>query len=189
MLCDLATKKAWREIVPEPLWRPSADRIADANITAFARQLESDWGVALPDYPSLHAFSLNEMDKFWSTVWDFCGVVAETKGERILLDGDRMPGAKFFPDARLNFAENLLGRRDDSPAIVFRAEDMVKRQLTWNELYEEVSRLAQAMRALEVLLVALFRWVRVVPQRHRLTRAISTRCVRGDSSPGWQPSR
>ena len=104
MLCDLATKKAWRVIVPEPLWRPSADRIADANITAFARQLESDWAVTLPDYPSLHAFSLNEMEKFWSTVWDFCGVVAETKGERILLDGDRMPGAKFFPDARLNFA-------------------------------------------------------------------------------------
>ena len=136
--------------MPEPLWRPSADRIADSNIPAFARQLESDWGVALPDYPSLHAFSLNEMEKFWSTVWDFCGVVAETKGERILLDGDRMPGAKFFPDARLNFAENLLSRRDESPAIVFRAEDMVKRQLTWNELYEEVSRLAQAMRTLGV---------------------------------------
>ncbi len=134
----------------EPLWRPSADRIADANITAFARQLESDWGVALPDYPSLHAFSLNEMENFWSTVWDFCDVVAETKGERIMLDGDRMPGAKFFPDARLNFAENLLGRRDDSPAIIFRAEDMFKRQLTWNELYDEVSRLAQAMRALGV---------------------------------------
>ena len=136
--------------MPKPLWRPSADRIADANITAFARQLESDWGVALPDYPSLHAFSLNEMEKFWSTIWDFCGVVAEAKGERILLDGDRMPGAKFFPDARLNFAENLLGRRDDSPAIVFRAEDMVKRQLTWNVLYDEVSRLAQALRALGV---------------------------------------
>ena len=134
----------------EPLWRPSADRIADANITAFAHRLETDWSVSLPDYPALHAFSLDEMAKFWSTVWDFCGVVAETKGDRVLVDGDRMPGAKFFPDARLNFAENLLGRRDDTPAILFRAEDKVERQLTWNDLYDEVSRLAQAMRALGV---------------------------------------
>ena len=134
----------------EPLWQPSADRIANANITGFTRRLEADWGVPLPDYPALHTFSIDEMEKFWSTVWDFCGVVAETKGERILIDGDKMPGAQFFPDARLNFAENLLSRRDDTPAILFRAEDQVERQLTWNELYDEVSRLAQAMRALGV---------------------------------------
>ena len=134
----------------EPLWQPSADRIANANITGFTRRLEADWGVSLPDYPALHAFSIDEMEKFWSTVWDFCGVVAETKGERILIDGDKMPGAQFFPDARLNFTENLLSRRDDTPAILFRAEDQVERELTWNELYDEVSRLAQAMRALGV---------------------------------------
>ena len=80
--------------------------IANANITGFTRRLEADWGVSLPDYPALHAFSIDEMEKFWSTVWDFCGVVAETKGERILIDGDKMPGAQFFPDARLNFTEN-----------------------------------------------------------------------------------
>jgi len=136
--------------VSEPLWQPSADRIANANITGFTRRLEADWGVSLPDYPALHAFSIDEMEKFWSTVWDFCGVVAETKGERILIDGDKMPGAQFFPDARLNFTENLLSRRDDTPAILFRAEDQVERELTWNELYDEVSRLAQAMRALGV---------------------------------------
>ena len=134
----------------EPLWQPSADRIANTNITGFTRRLEADWGATLPDYPSLHTFSIDEMEKFWSTVWDFCGVVAETKGERILIDGDKMPGAQFFPDARLNFAENLLSRRDDTPAILFRAEDQIERQLTWSELYDEVSRLAQAMRALGV---------------------------------------
>ncbi len=133
-----------------PLWRPSAERIANANITEFTRRLEADWGVALPDYPALHGFSLDQMEKFWSTVWDFCGVVAETKGKRILIDGDRMPGAHFFPDARLNFAENLLRRRDDTPAILFRAEDQIERQLTWNELYDEVSRLASALRALGI---------------------------------------
>jgi acetoacetyl-CoA synthetase len=143
-------EKSGRKSVSEPLWQPSADRIANANITGFTRRLEADWGVSLPDYPALHAFSIDEMEKFWSTVWDFCGVVAETKGERILIDGDKMPGAQFFPDARLNFTENLLSRRDDTPAILFRAEDQVERELTWNELYDEVSRLAQAMRALGV---------------------------------------
>ena len=147
---ESAKENAGRESVSEPLWQPSADRIANANITFFTRRLEADWGISLPGYLALHAFSIDEMEKFWSTVWDFCGVVAETKGERILIDSDKMPGAQFFPDARLNFAENLLSRRDDTPAILFRAEDQIERQLTWNELYGEVSRLAQAMRALGV---------------------------------------
>ena len=134
----------------EPLWKPSAERIAKANISVFRRKLELDWGVSLPDYAALHAFSLDEMDKFWSTAWDFCRVVASKKGERVLVDGDKMPGAQFFPDARLNFAENLLRRRDDTPAILFRAEDQIERKITWNELYNETSRMAQALRALGV---------------------------------------
>ena len=80
----------------EPLWKPSAERIAKANISVFRRKLELDWGVSLPDYAALHAFSLDEMDKFWSTAWDFCRVVASKKGERVLVDGDKMPGAQFF---------------------------------------------------------------------------------------------
>ena len=116
----------------------------------FRRKLELDWGVSLPDYAALHAFSLDEMEKFWSTAWDFCRVVASKKGERVLVDGDKMPGAQFFPDARLNFAENLLRRRDDTPAILFRAEDQIERKITWNELYDETSRMAQALRALGV---------------------------------------
>ena len=151
MLCEALTRNDGREFVSEPIWRPSVDRIANANITAFTRRIEADWGVALPDYASLHAFSLDEMAKFWSTVWDFCGVVGQAKGDRVLVDADQMCGAKFFPDARLNFAENVLGRRDDAAAILFRAEDRVERQMSWNELYDEVSRLAQAMRALGVV--------------------------------------
>lgn len=134
----------------EPLWQPSAERIANANITEFTRRLESDWNVSLPDYPALHAFSLNQMAQFWSTVWDYCEVVGAKNGDSIIKNGDRMPGAEFFPAARLNFAENLLRRRDDTPAMLFRAEDQVERQLTWNELYDEVSRLAQALRALGI---------------------------------------
>jgi acetoacetyl-CoA synthetase len=130
-----------------PLWQPSPECVANANITALARELEARHGVSLPDYNALHRFSLECKEEFWLAIWDLCGVIAETRGDRVLIDGDRMPGARFFPDARLNFAENMLRRRDDGPAMIFRAEDKVERVMTWAELYHSVSRLSQALRA------------------------------------------
>ncbi|MGE4218993.1 MAG: acetoacetate--CoA ligase [Alphaproteobacteria bacterium] len=131
----------------DPLWQPSAGRIAAANITAFMRAVEDRWNSVIPDYDALHRFSLDEMEKFYLSLWDFCGVIAETRGERVLVDGDRMPGARFFPDARLNYAENLLRRRDDGPALLFRAEDRVRREMSWRELHAAVSRVAAALQA------------------------------------------
>ncbi len=130
-----------------PLWQPSPERVANANITALSRELEARHGVSLPDYNALHRFSLERKEDFWIAIWDLCGVIAETRGDLVLVDGDRMPGARFFPDARLNFAENLLRRRDDGPAMIFRAEDRVERTVTWAELYDTVSLLSQALRA------------------------------------------
>ena len=134
-----------------PLWQPSAERIAGANLTAFMAQVERDWGAKLDHYDALYDWSVAELEKFWTSVWDFCGVVAETRGTRVLVDGDKMPGATFFPDARLSFAENLLRRRDDSDApadaMVFRGEDRVRRRLTCAQVYDQVSRLAQALAA------------------------------------------
>ncbi len=131
----------------DPLWQPAADRIASANITAFMRTVEDRWDCVIPDYAALHRFSLDEMEKFYLSLWDFCGVIAETRGERVLVEGDRMPGARFFPDARLNYAENLLRRRDDGPALLFRAEDRVRREMSWRDLYAQVSRVAAALTA------------------------------------------
>jgi len=130
-----------------PLWRPSPERIAQANLTAFLAQVKRDWGAALGDYDALYRWSIEEMEKFWLSVWDFCGVIAETRGDTVLADGDRMPGARFFPEARLSYAENLLRRRDDADAIVFRGEDKVRRRLTHRALYDAVSRLARALAA------------------------------------------
>src|ERR1700688_292847 len=129
----------------EPLWRPNAERIASANMTAFMGKLAADWHVALDDYAALHRFSIVEMEKFWLTLWDFCGVVAETRGTRVMEKPGMMPGCRFFPEARLNFAENLLRRQDDSDALVFWGEDKVQSRLSWRELHAEVSRLAQAL--------------------------------------------
>ena len=134
----------------EMLWQPSAERIAKANMTAFRQAVEKQWVVDLPDFAALHAFSIGEIEKFWMSVRDFCDVRAENWGEQVLVEGDKMPGAKFFPDARLNFAENLLRKRDDSPALIFQAEDQIKRQMSWSELYDAVSALAQALQDLGV---------------------------------------
>ncbi len=131
----------------KPLWRPSPVRIAAANLTAFRAQVAQDWGVRTTDFPSLWRWSVAQPARFWTSVWDFCGVVAETRGRRALVHPSRMPGAKFFPDARLNFAENLLRRRDSGQAMVFWGEDKVRRSLSWGEVYDTVSRLAQALKA------------------------------------------
>jgi acetoacetyl-CoA synthetase len=131
----------------QPLWQPSAARIAASNLTAFMAQAKADWGVAFDDYDALYDWSVDEIEKFWLSLWDFCGVIAETRGETVLADGDKMPGAKFFPDARLSFAENLLRRRDDADGMVFWGEDKVKRRLSHREVYDGVSRMVQALAA------------------------------------------
>ena len=131
----------------QPLWTPSAARIEGSNLARFSDHVKAQWGVDHGrDYASLWQWSIDEMEKFWLSVWDFCGVMAETRGARVLVDGDKMPGAQFFPDARLNFAENLLRRRDDTPAIKFQGEDKARAEMSWAELYDATSRLAQALR-------------------------------------------
>ncbi|CAK0741576.1 Acetoacetyl-coenzyme A synthetase [Gammaproteobacteria bacterium] len=132
------------------LWQPSQQRIQDSNLTAFRRVLAADWQVNTPDYPALYHWSIEEPEKFWRAIWAFAHVIAECQGEITLQDGDRMPGAQWFPQARLNFAQNLLRRRDEVQAIVFWGEDKVRRSLTYAELYAEVSRLAQFLRGLGV---------------------------------------
>jgi len=131
------------------LWAPSEARIARANITEFARRVEPANGVALPDYAALWRWSVDNSEAFWRALWDYAGVIG-ARGERTLIDGDSMPGAKWFPDARINFAENLLCRRpadDAGDALVFRGEDKDEYRVSHAELVTSVSRVAAALRA------------------------------------------
>ena len=132
---------------PHPLWAPSPQRIAESNLSAFTQFVNERYGAAATDYQTLHAWSCTDREQFWQAIWQFCGVVGSTQGDTILIDRERMPGARWFPEARLNFAENLLRKRDDSTAIVFWGEEQVKSRLTWAELYAAVSQMAQALRA------------------------------------------
>ena len=131
----------------KPLWRPSKQQQETANLARFMALASERWGGVLDDFETLYDWSIREPEKFWLSMWNFAGIIAETQGKRVLVDGDKMPGAQWFPDARLNYAENLLRRRDDGDAIVFWGEEKVRRRLSFGELHDRVSRLAQALKA------------------------------------------
>jgi acetoacetyl-CoA synthetase len=121
------------------LWNPDPARIAAARMTAFMTR----YGHA--DFDTLHRWSVTEPDPFWRAVWDFTQVIGDPGGHA-LASGEEMPGARWFPEARLSFAENLLRRRDDAPAIILKREDGYRRELSFAELHAEVGRLQGAFR-------------------------------------------
>ena len=152
-----------------PLWIPSRERLRASNLVHFAAWLAGSGhdreggpaalaSVAEPSrdsaapshdpqrgYDALWRWSIEQQEGFWDSLWDWCGIVGD-KGERVFEEGDGMAGARYFPDARLNFAENLLRRRTDEPAIMAWAEDGRRRVVSWRELHDLVSRVSQAMR-------------------------------------------
>ncbi|MCX7338292.1 MAG: acetoacetate--CoA ligase [Alphaproteobacteria bacterium] len=123
-----------------PLWQPSEQRIKDSLMYKFMQHC----GHA--DYDSLHQWSIALIEDFWINVWDFCGVIASNRGDIVLKNPGDIMNAEFFPDARLNYAENLLRRRDDETAIVFYGETQRKQEISYKSLYNQVSQLAQQLR-------------------------------------------
>lgn len=115
------------------------------NMARFLAAVNESQAVALAGFPELHQWSIEAIGPFWRHVWDFCEVRGEP-GERDVVAEGNMLEAAFFPDARLNFAENLLRRAGDEPAIVFWCEDRVRRSMSWRELTDNVSRVAQALK-------------------------------------------
>jgi len=134
-----------------PIWQPSPQRIAASRLTGFTVKAEKRWNrrLANTDYPVLHAWSIEHPEEFWTSVWEFGRVIGEM-GSTVVIDREKMPGAMWFPDARLNFAENLLRRRDASDALVFWGEDKVRGRASHAELYRAVAQMAAALRAMGV---------------------------------------
>jgi acetoacetyl-CoA synthetase len=130
---------------PEILWSPSERAIEEAQVTQFARQMVRKHRLDLNSYSAFHQWTVDNPETFWSEVWDFCGVIASRKGSSVLVDGDKMPGARWFPDARLNIAENLLRRGDRGDALVSWDENGFRRRVSYSDLTSDVSRAAQAL--------------------------------------------
>jgi len=114
-------------------------------LTAFASHVRARRGHEFGGYGDMHRWSIDHPGEFWSDVWEVCGAIGR-RGERTLVDGHRMPGARFFPDAMLNFSESLLFRRGPDPAIIAATEAGRDVTVTFDELRADVSRAAQAFR-------------------------------------------
>lgn len=130
-----------------PIWEPSAERASASIVRRFIAQANARHALALADYDDLHRWSIEQPADFWSLVWDDGGIVGEKGTPPFAANVDDLRGARWFANARLNFAENLLRRRDEHPALVELQEGGRRRTASFAQLHALVSRLAQAMRA------------------------------------------
>lgn len=131
----------------QPLWAPSAERIAATRMDAFRRFVNQCHALQLADYPALHAWSVAQREAFWQAIVDFFEVRFTQQPEAVLREGPAMPSAHWFPGATLNFAEHLLRRRDAHPALIAIGEDGTREQLSYAELAAHVAGLQQSLQA------------------------------------------
>ena len=134
----------------ELLWAPSEERVSQANITRFIQLVNRKYGLKIESYRALYDWSVEGISEFWGAMWEFADIKASRRYDEVVDDLDRFPGARWFPGARLNFAENLLRHRDDHPAFMFKGETKRSARLTYSELYDQVSRLAMSLREIGV---------------------------------------
>ncbi|MFZ5886108.1 MAG: AMP-binding protein, partial [Chloroflexota bacterium] len=130
----------------KPLWTPSDERRRNANITRFMEQVNARRKLNLASYADLYDWSVNRIPDFWAEVWDFVDIQASQPYETVVEDLSVFPGARWFPGARLNFAENLLRYRDEQLAFIFKGETQTTKRMTYAELYDTVARLARSLR-------------------------------------------
>jgi len=128
------------------LWEPSAERKRDANLTKFTDFVNSRYGQGFSSYDELYYWSISNIADFWAAMWDFADIKASKRYESVVDDPHNMPGAQWFPGARLNFAENLLRYRDNHIALIFKGEDQEPIKVTYGNLYDQVARLSKSLR-------------------------------------------
>ena len=129
-----------------PLWTPSEERKRQANLTRFMGRVNAQQKLNLSSYSELYQWSVENISEFWAAIWDFAELKASKRYDQVVDDLKKFPGAKWFPGARLNFAENLLRYRDDQLAFIFKGETQTSKRMTYTELYDSVARLAYSLK-------------------------------------------
>ncbi|QTA86898.1 acetoacetate--CoA ligase [Desulfonema magnum] len=132
------------------LWQPSEERINRTNMYRFMNIINEKYGKNFTEYSAFYQWSVENIPDFWASLWDFAEVKASKSYDEVIDDVTKMPGAKWFSGARLNFAENLLRYRDDQTALIFKGEEQVSRKITYAELYDEVAKVAKSLRDMGV---------------------------------------
>jgi acetoacetyl-CoA synthetase len=133
-----------------PLWEPSEERIEQANMTRFIRFVNQRYGRTFRAYDELYRWSVENIPDFWAAMWDFAHIKASRGYDQVVDDLSRMPGARWFINAELNFAENLLRYRDDRIAMIFKGEGKAPKRLSFRELYDQVARLSKSLKEVGV---------------------------------------
>ncbi len=133
------------------LWEPSEEHIKQANITKFIEFVNKKYGFKIDSYNQLYNWSIEKIPDFWAAMWEFGGIIASHGYNKVVDDLSKFPGAKWFIDARLNFAENLLRYRNDNLAFIFRGETQKSAKMTYAELYKQVARLARSLQEMGVV--------------------------------------
>jgi acetoacetyl-CoA synthetase len=132
------------------LWRPTETYKMNSAMYRFLNDMADKYHLRDHEYQTVHRWSVENIENFWTEIWDYTGIIASEPPTEVIDDLHKMPGAKWFQGAKLNFAENLLRRKDNHTAIIFRGEDSVKREISYAELYEEVKRVAAGLKKLGV---------------------------------------
>ncbi|TET84631.1 MAG: acetoacetate--CoA ligase, partial [Desulfobacteraceae bacterium] len=128
------------------LWKPSEDKIKNSNMYRFMGLINENYNQNFTEYDPLYQWSIENIPDFWAAMWEFADIKASKPYDQVIDDVTKMPGAKWFSGARLNFAENLLRYRDDQVALIFKGEDHDSTTMTYSELYDEVARVAKSLK-------------------------------------------
>jgi acetoacetyl-CoA synthetase len=131
------------------LWEPSAEAVSRTALARYLEWLRAAMGLTFHSYADLWQWSVTDLEAFWGTIWEFCGVTAHRPYTRILPER-RVSGARWCPGAELNYAEHVLRRQDDHPAVLFRAEDRPLVELTYAQLVRQVGAVARALKRIGV---------------------------------------
>ena len=132
------------------LWKPTVEKITRSNMYRFMKTVNQKYGQNFNEYAPLHRWSIENIPQFWTTLWEFADIIASKSYDEVIDDVTKMPGARWFESARLNFAENLLRFRDDRVALIFKGEGQPATRLTYAQLYDEVARLARSLKDLGI---------------------------------------
>jgi len=128
------------------LWTPSEERIKSTNLYRFMNIINKTYRQNFSEFESLYQWSIENISDFWASMWEFANIKFSTPYDQVVDNVGKMPGAKWFSGARLNFAENLLRYKDDQTALIFKGEDRVYKRMTYAELYDEVASVARSLR-------------------------------------------
>ena len=135
-----------KKVTNTVLWSPSDERVKSSQMYKFIKIINEKNNVNIQNFTDLHTFSIENKAEFWSAVWDFFNVIGSKGVEPYINPINKMPGSKFFPNGKVNYAENMLSGDVPGSAIVFKSEDKIRKGVSWKELKVQVAALANFLK-------------------------------------------